>query len=117
MHGMRRNGPVPMYQMQPQDQRFGPGFGGISPFASGLIGAGIGYLGAELFDGPGFGGYGPGYGGYGPGYGGAYGSGYGPGYGPSYGPGYGGGPGYGPGYNKGYGNPVYGNHGNKPGFF
>ncbi|GGM23824.1 hypothetical protein GCM10011351_07030 [Paraliobacillus quinghaiensis] len=112
MYGMRRNGPI-YQQMPPQDQRFGPGFYGISPLASGLIGAGLGYLGGELFDGPGFGGYGPGYGaGYGPGFGG-----YGPGYGAGYGPGYYGGPGYGPGYNKGFGNPGYGDFGNKPGFF
>ncbi|WP_053075093.1 hypothetical protein [Ornithinibacillus californiensis] len=79
MQHFRNNLPINHHQ----DERF------IGPLAAGLIGAGIGYIGGELFDGPH--GYGPGFWGYGPGYGGY------PGY-PGY-PGYGG---YGPGY-PGYG--------------
>ena len=77
------------------------GAGGIGPLTAGLIGAGLGYLGGEILDGP-DGGYGypgsPGLGGYG--YQGAPGYGYQglPGYG-SYG-GYQGAPGFG-----GYGYP------------
>ncbi|WP_245831821.1 hypothetical protein [Oceanobacillus senegalensis] len=103
MHGFGKN--IPMNYGIPQ--RSAPGFG-ITPLTAGLIGAGLGFIGGELFDqhhhypiyGPGFGGfYGPGFGGYGPGFypGAGYG-GYGPGYGHH-------------GYPGGYGYPYYRNNG------
>ncbi|WP_163970307.1 hypothetical protein [Oceanobacillus halotolerans] len=99
---------VPMYRSD--DTRFlGPGFAGISPITSGLIGAGLGYLGGQfLTPNPGFSPYGPGAGGVGPVPGG-----YGPGVG-GYAPGY---PGY-PfgGYNY-PGNPGIGYPGYGPGPF
>lgn len=78
------------YQMQPyqqvgaNDYRYPGGFG---PVGAGLLGFGLGYLGGELFDGPGFGGY-PGAG-YGAGFGGYPGVGYGAGFGGYPGVGYG----------------------------
>ena len=73
-----------------QPRRIGAGFGGFGPLTAGLLGAGIGYLGGELLDGPDYGGYG--YPGVGPGYGGGY-----PGVGAGYGLGFpGAGYGYGP---------------------
>lgn len=75
---------------------------------SGLVGAGLGYLGGELIQGTGGYGY-PGYvldygGGFGPGYGPGYGAGFDPGYGAGFGPGYG--SGFGSGYGAGFGSPY-----------
>lgn len=118
----------------PQARTFGAG--GIGPLTAGLIGAGLGYLGGEILDGPdggygypgaqGFGGYGyqgtPGYGYQGsPGYGG-YGYQGSPGFGEF---GYQGATGFGgysgfqgtPGFLGGYGNPGSGYPGFRPGFF
>ncbi|MFD1851530.1 hypothetical protein [Oceanobacillus bengalensis] len=96
MHGYNNNAPINHVGPQGFDHRSW----GITPLTAGLIGAGLGFIGGELFDGPGFGpGPGPGYG-YGPG----------PWYG--YGPGYGFGPGFGPYPAYGYG---YGGY--NPGFY
>jgi hypothetical protein len=80
--------------MAPMEPPYRYGAPGIDPLTSGLLGAGLGFLGGSLLTGgPGFLGVGPGYG---PGYGGVYGPGYvgfpagayGPGYGAPYGPGF-----------------------------
>ncbi|SET57644.1 hypothetical protein SAMN05216389_11558 [Oceanobacillus limi] len=56
---------MPMYR--DTDPRFFAPGGALSPLATGLIGAGLGYLGGEIFgQQPGYG-YGPGYGAYNPG--------------------------------------------------
>lgn len=88
---------IPMYPVPAE--RFNHGNDGISPLTAGLIGAGLGFIGAQIFEQPGYGGYGPWYGG----------SGF-TGYGPTYGPMFGG---YGynnvPGYYTGGGYPYYPN--------
>lgn len=89
-------GMLTMYGQQPFhmiDQRTS----GFGPLTAGLIGAGLGYLGGEILDGPDRPGFG---GGYGPGFGGGYGV-------PGYGPGFGGGFGT-PGYGLGYGSGGFG---------
>src|SRR5690625_3312600 len=83
----------PMPPLEPPYRYGVPGAPGIDPLMSGLLGAGLGFIGGGLLAG------GPGFG-FGPGYGyGAGGPGFGPGYGPGAGPGFGPGPGaFGPGY-------------------
>ncbi|MDC3416243.1 hypothetical protein [Aquibacillus salsiterrae] len=93
IHPLNRNQIQPPYGVTANNYRYPGGFGHIGPLGAGLVGFGLGWLGGELLDGPGYG-YGAGYGaGYGPGYG----------YGAGFGSGYGFGPGFGPGYGLGYG--------------